>query len=163
MQTFWTWSASDAPDVKALLMSPLQDLEWCHSLNTTKQVVTGKVLTVCAALSIAREYLQHKDSKQITSDDFEALEFLEAWINEPTIDRFEQICLMLFGEEETNEPYTNLNPVVWWALRTATSSIDGCGEIEWVLENLCQTMVEEGFSPLWLSTVALKEIKHRLV
>src|SRR4051812_32202775 len=115
----WTWDARGHPDVAGVVAAPANDLGWCDRLETSPgDAVVGKVLCVCAAAAIAREVLMTLGGDAWQAD--AAMELLGRWIDEPTHERFERICSLIFEE---GSPEFDPHGVVCWALRTATSSV----------------------------------------
>src|SRR5688572_14023717 len=93
----WTWDVRAHPDVAGVLAAPASDLEWCRRLETAAADATvGKVLCVCAAAGVAREVLANRHGA--TQQAANALGLLDQWIDEPTDERFERICSLVFGE-----------------------------------------------------------------
>jgi hypothetical protein len=154
----WTWDALAHPRVPIVLAGPAGGLAWCGQLETAAtHPVVGKVLCVCAAAAVAREVLASGlGSGQQAA---EALELLGRWINEPNVERFDRICGLIFGEE----PWPDFGPhgVVWWALRTATSSV-GNFEAGWALKSTCGAAECAGFGPEQLRGVVEQELVSRL-
>jgi hypothetical protein len=112
------------------------DPDWCNLLeNAAADAVTGKVLSVCAAYGIASEVVRVRNDPAGS----EALVLLAEWIDDPTDERFDRICRSIFGEGELDE-------VVWWSLRTATSSI-GNYEAGWALEATSKVAEKAGWQP----------------
>jgi hypothetical protein len=153
----WTWDAREHPDVAGVVAAPANDLAWCDRLETAPgDAVVGKVLCVCAAAAIAREVLMTLggDARQADA----ALELLGRWIDDPTHERFERICSLIFEE---GSPEFDPHGVVWWALRTATSSV-GNFEAGWALGGACDAAVEAGFTPDQLRSVVERELSSRV-
>src|SRR4051812_21599530 len=111
---------ANTPQRHGDLAASAADLAWCGRLETAATDATvGKVLCLCAAAAVAREVLATRPGA--TQQAADALELLGHWIDDPTEERFERICSLIFGNGEL----CNFDPhgVVWWALRTATSSV----------------------------------------
>jgi hypothetical protein len=75
-----------------------------------------------------------------------------------TEERFGRICSLIFaeGEPPNFDPYG----VVWWALRTATSSV-GFSEAGWALKTACGAAEDAGLSPDQLRQIAARELMSR--
>lgn len=152
----WTWDAREHPAVAGVVAAPAHDLGWCDRLETaTEDAIVGKVLCVCAAAAVAREALMSLggDARQADA----ALELLGRWIDDPSDERFERICSLIF---EDGSPAFDPHGVVWWALRTATSSV-GNFEAGWALGGACAAAVEAGLTPEQLRSVAERELSSR--
>jgi hypothetical protein len=153
----WTWDAQEHPGVAEVLAAPANDLEWCGRLeNAPSEAIIGKVLCVCAAAAIAREVVEAHSAA--TPLGIEALELLGRWIDDPTDERFERICALLFGEHKRTD--LDSFSIVGWALRTATSSV-GNYEAGWAFEATCKTAVTAGFNPERLRQIAEREVLSR--
>jgi hypothetical protein len=143
----WTWDASMHPGVASALTSS----NWCNELEqSASDPIIGKVLCVCAGLAVAREVVG--DSPANSS---EALKLLDDWIDDPTVERFDRICDIIFGPDESVE--VGPHGVIWWALRTATSSV-GNFEAGWALSSTCGAAVASGHDPEVLRAVAMKGV-----
>jgi hypothetical protein len=154
--TPWTWDAQEHPDVAVALAAPAADLGWCDRLETAPADPTvGKVLCVCAAAAIAREALASHGGN--ASQAVAALELLDQWIDEPTEERLERICSLIFEEES---PELDSHGVVGWALRTATSSV-GNFEAGWALRTTCSAALEARLTPEQLHAAAERELSSR--
>ncbi len=158
----WSWEPQEQPKIVELLNKPTRGRGWCDRLDEANGHVTGKVLTVCAALSIARESVSTKPALQAVRDDLAALALLDEWIDDPSDERFERICRMIFGDRDEPDAAAELSHAVWWALRCATAHPDGCGESAWALEALCDSMVELGSTEEWLQTTGLLGVRSRM-
>jgi hypothetical protein len=86
-----------------------------------------------------------------------ALDLLGRWIDDRSDQRFERICSLIFKERA---PEFDPHGVVWWALRTATSSA-GNVEAGWALGGACAAAVEAGFTPEQLRSVVGLELSCR--
>ena len=151
----WTWAASLRSSIATALAGP----DWCDRLEQAgPDAVTGKVLCVCAAAAVGRAALAayHDRPKQAA----EALELLWRWIDDPTGERFDRICGIIFPEGDP--PAQDPHGVVWWALRTATSSV-GNYEAGWALASTCGAAETAGFSPEQLRGLAEQELASRCV
>src|SRR3712207_1975500 len=127
----WTWDGEAHTRVAHVLSQPSTGLGWCGQLETAAaDAVVGKVLCVCAAAAVARAVLA--SCPDTSPQAAIALELLVQWIDEPTDERFERICSIIFAEGEP--PDLDPHGVVWWVLRTATSSV-GNYEAGWALES----------------------------
>jgi|GEM_PF-5005052 len=154
----WTWAQSDCPALAAVLALPTGD--WRKALADARDAVVGKVLHVCAAASISSAYL--RESKEKTSSrDRAAIDLLEAWIDAPSEARSRSICELLFTDGDAL-PVQELAAPVWWALRTSTAHLDGCGEVEWAFEGLCESMLELGFTEDEVRSSCLEGLRSRL-
>jgi len=151
----WTWDRGAHPRVSAVLAPPVAD-GWCDRLESAGDALTGKVLCVCAAAAVARAVVAACSNSPHRAA--EALELLWRWIDEPTDERFDRICATIFPEGEP--PPLDPHGVVWWALRTATSSV-GNGEAGWALASTCAAAEAAGFSPEQLRGLAEQELASR--
>ena len=152
----WTWNSQEHFEVAVALAAPAVDLEWCDRLEAApSEMVVGKVLCVCAASSIARRVLdgQRGDVSQAS----DVLELLDRWIDEPTDERFDRICKIIFEEDW---PESAAIKVAWWALRTATSAV-GCAEAGWALGAACDNALKTGLTPEQLRAVAERAVTSR--
>jgi hypothetical protein len=155
----WTWDRLSHPKVLAVLGPLAADLRWCDQLEAAAaNALTGKVLSACVAAAVARAVLAAcPDSPPPASA---AMELLWRWIDEPNDERFDQICATIFPEGEP--PPLDPHGVVWWALRTATSSV-GNFEAGWALASTCRAAEDAGFSPEQLRRLAEQELLSRCV
>ena len=152
----WTWNSQEHPEVAAALAAPAVDLEWCDQLESApSDMVVGKVLCVCAASSIARLVLDGQGGDVSQASD--SLKLLDCWIDEPTDERFDRICEVIFEEDW---PESAAIKVAWWALRTATSAV-GCGEAGWALGGACDNALKTGLTPEQLRAVAEQAVASR--
>lgn len=113
------------------------------------------MLCVCAAAAVAREALTTLGGDVREAD--AALELLGLWIDDPTDERFDRICSLIFEE---GSPEFDPHGVVWWALRTATSSV-GNYEAGWALSGACTAATEAGLTPERLRSVVEQELMSR--
>jgi hypothetical protein len=151
----WTWDGLTHPDVAATLAPAAVDLSWCDRLESAaSDAITGKVLCVCAASAVAREVVSYGGGSPPATG---ALELLGRWIDDPTGERFEHIYSLVFGE---NSPEFDPYGTVWWALRTATSSL-GNFEAGWALAAACSAAVESGLTPERTRSIAERELRSR--
>jgi hypothetical protein len=118
-------------------------------------MVVGKVLCVCAASFIARLVLGGQGGDVSQASD--ALELLDRWIDEPTDERFDRICEIIFEEDW---PESAANNVAWWALRTATSAV-GCAESAWALSGACDEASKAGLTLEQLLAAAEQAVASR--
>lgn len=133
------------------------DLAWCHRLESSAaHAIVGKVLCVCAAAAVARTVLAAQPGAG--PECAAALALLDQWIDDPTEDRFRQICDTIFSEGEL--PDLGPGGVAWWALRTATSSV-GNYEAGWALASTCGPAVDAGFTPAELRGVVERALLAR--
>ena len=147
----WTWDASSRPDIAAALAGT----DWSDRLERAgPDALTGKVLCACAALGIAREVARGGNDPTAA----EALALLAEWIDDPTVKRFDRICGTIFGPGE--QPELGPHGVVWYALRTATSSV-GNGEAGWALGAVCGAAERSGFGPEVIRSFAASEVLAR--
>jgi hypothetical protein len=152
----WTWDTREHPAVAGVVAAPAHDLGWCDRLETAPEdAIVEKVLWICAAAAIAREVLMTLGGAARQAD--AALEVLGRWIDDPTDERFERICSLIFEE---GSPEFDPPGVVWWALRTATSSV-GHFEAGGALGGACDAAVEAGFTPDQLRSVVERELSSR--
>jgi hypothetical protein len=152
----WTWGVAEHPAVAGVLAAPAHDLGWCDRLETAPEdAVVGKVPCVCAAAAVAREALMTLggDARQADATS----ELLGRWIDDPTDERFDRICTLAF--EEGSPEFDPLG-VVWWALRTATSSV-GNHEAGWALGGACAAATDAGLTPEQLRSVVEQELSSR--
>jgi hypothetical protein len=155
----WTWDVRRHPvlaQTVADLRGPAAGLEWCAWLEAAAQdEVVGKVLCVCAAAAVARAVLAVAPltpGERKQSED--ALHLLSQWIDDPTDERFERICALIFGRDY------GLHGAVWWALRTATSSV-GNDEASWALASTCRAATSAGFNSEQLRAIVRRELMFR--
>lgn len=152
----WTWNSQEHPEVAAAFAAPTVDLEWCDRLEAApSDLVVGKVLCVCAASALARLVLDGQSDDVSQASD--ALELLDRWIDEPTDERFDRICTIIFEEDWPESP---VNKVAWWALRAATSAV-GCSEAGWALGAACDNALKTGLTPEQLRAVAEQAVASR--
>lgn len=154
----WTWEPWAHPRVVSLLAEPAANLGWCARLDhAPTDTVVGKVLCVCTAAAVAREVLTAGPG--VGPPAANALALLEEWIDDPTEERFNRICGIIFREDQSPDldPYG----LVWWALRTATSTAEGYGEAGWALETACSGALRAGFSPDQLRAIAERAVLAR--
>ncbi len=153
----WSWDEVIHSNVMGVLAAPADDLpKWCNRLETAPtDAVVGKVLCVCGAVAIAQKLIAN--SPETTSEEEDILELLNQWINNPTDERWEHICNLL-EDEKTEEfgPYG----VLWWALRTATSSV-GNYEAAWALASTCGAAEAMGYSSEDLCRIVERELCSR--
>jgi len=151
----WTWDARANPKIERVLAIPASDLGWCGQLETATTCATvGKVLCVCAVAAVAREIARRCGAGQPVAD---ALDLLLCWIEAPTEERFECICSLIFdrGGAELDQ-----YGVVWWALRTATSSV-GNFEAGWALEATCSAALDAGLTAEQMRMIVERELVSR--
>jgi hypothetical protein len=142
--------------VERVFSQPSGNLGWCGQLETAAaDAVVGKVLCVCAAAAVAREVLAGDPGARPKG--MEAVDLLVHWIDNPTDERFECICSLLCAEET---PHLDPQGVLWWALRTATSSV-GNFEGGWALEAVCSAAIDAGFSPEQVRGIVERELLAR--
>jgi hypothetical protein len=147
----WTWDDSSRAGIAAALAGP----DWSDRLERAgPDALTGKVLCVCAALGVAGEVARGHENPAAS----EALVLLAEWIDDPTDERFDRICDAIFGPGE--RPELGPHGVVWWALRTATSSV-GNGEAGWALGAVCGAAGQAGFGPEAVRGFAEREVLPR--
>ena len=154
----WTWEPWAHPTVVTLLAEPATDLSWCDRLDDAPtDPVVGKVLCVCAAAAIARAVLTVGPGVGPAASD--ALTLLDAWIDDPIKERFDRICGLIFPPEQSPDfdPYG----LVWWTLRTATSTAEGYGEAGWALATTCGAAIRAGFDPDQLRAIAERAVLAR--
>jgi hypothetical protein len=155
----WTWSATAHPRVEDAVSKPSTDLEWCGQLETSAEdAVVGKVLCVCAAAAVARAVLAADPVARPLG--VEAVDLLVDWIDDPTEERFERICSLIFDDREPPDHNPDPHGVIAWALRTATSSV-GNFEAGWALETTCSAAVSAGFSPEQIRRIVEQELLSR--
>jgi hypothetical protein len=154
----WTWDRRAHPGVSAVLAPPAADRGWCDRLESVADALTGKVLCVCAAAAVARAVLAAcPDCPEQAGG---ALDLLVRWTDDPTEERFDRICATIFPEGEP--PALDPHGVVWWALRTATSSV-GNGEAGWALSSTCGAAEAAGLGPEQLRGLAEQELAARCI
>ncbi len=158
----WTWDDRMHPQVARVLEETPDGLNWCNRLeHAPADATVGKVLCVCVATAIAREVLA---AELGPSDSIHGaarpLDLVGRWVDCPTDERFEGICAHLFGgDPDQIDP--DPHGVVWWALRTATSSV-GNYEAGWALEAVRDSATSAGFSGEALHEIAKRELLSRL-
>ncbi|WP_020470403.1 hypothetical protein [Zavarzinella formosa] len=149
MKAEWTPS-----NVAAVFTAPAIDLGWCGRLESAAgNAILGKVLCVCAAAAVARAVLQV--TPRVSDQASDALKLLCRWIDDPTIERFEHLCALIFCDEP---PEFDPHGVLGWALRTATSSV-GNHEAGWALTTACRAATEAGFTPEQLRAFVEVEVR----
>ena len=154
----WSWEPQAHPIVLGLLAQPVADLGWCARLDhAPTDSIVGKVLCVCAAAEITRTVLVARQGVGQAATD--ALALLDRWIDDPTEERFQAICGLIFPAELS--PELDSYGLVWWALRTATSTAEGYGEAGWALESTCGGAIRAGFSPDQLRVIAERAVLAR--
>ena len=154
----WTWS--DQKQTRVIGVLDDSDSEWCDQLEIAPgDAIVGKVLCVCAASRIAREVLADQSADHV--HEREALALLEEWIDAPTDERFERICTIIFEDAE-QQPFLTCDPhgVVWWALRTATSSV-GNYEAGWALKGVCSAATSAGMDDNVQREIVKQELLSR--
>jgi hypothetical protein len=151
----WTWDLRANPSVLGVLGPSACDLRWSDRLESAaSDATTGKVLCVCAASAIAREVIAARGVAPPAAD---ALELLGQWIDDPTVERFDRICSFVFDAES---PEFDPHGAVWWALRTATSSV-GNSEAGWTLSGAWEAACEAGLTPERVRSVVERELMSR--
>lgn len=155
----WTWSEAAHPHVAVVFAGTNSGLDWCDRLDGAATGVISKVLCVCAATAVAREVLAREPVVPAAARD--ALNLVEAWIDEPTAERFERICETIFPPESV--PPLDPHGVVWCALRTATSTAEGYGEAGWALRSTCSAAFRAGLSADQLREIAARAVATRAV
>jgi hypothetical protein len=147
--------------VVSVLAGPADGLAWCDRLeNAAAGAVVGKVLCVCAAAAVARTALAVSAlAPEEAARAADAVGLVVSWVDDPTNERFERICALIFGE---GRQAADLGPhgVVWRALRTATSSV-GNDEAGWALRATCGAAVSAGLGPEQLREVVERELLSR--
>lgn len=160
--TTWTWSAGAHPALVRVVEDASHIDDWVAALDgAASDVVTSKVVCVCAAFGIATRATGRQAGGASTVDK-EHLALLISWVDEPTDARFERICTELFGPESSTNHEPRVSDVVFWALRTATSSVDGCAEAAWALEATCDAASSVGLAPMEIKTAALEQVRRRM-
>ncbi len=153
----WTWDTRLYPQVEAVLTALAVDPDaMCDQLETAPgNGIVGKLLCVCAAAAIAREALGNRGTQppEVTA----ALELLNLWIDDPTDERFDQICLRIFDEKA---PDLDPHGVLWCALRTATSSV-GFSEAGWALRCTWSAAADAGLITEQMSMAVVRELWSR--
>lgn len=155
----WTWDPTAYPPVADVLSEPTTDLGWCGRLeDAPADTLFGKVLCVCAASAVAREALKARSI--LTAVAAEALVLLDDWIDDPTDERFDRICGLIFPPDRSPDfdPYG----LVWWALRTATSTV-GFSEAGWALGSTCGGAIAAGLTPDQLRVIAGRAVRARQI
>jgi hypothetical protein len=109
---------------------------------------------VCAAAAVAHEVLDAGSGVSATAAS--ALALLDDWIDDPTDERFDRICELIFPPEQST-----LDELVWQTLRVATSTAEGYGEAGWALEATCSVAVRLGFTPEKLRGIAEQAVLAR--
>lgn len=147
----WSWNEQDHPHIVAAFARD----NWPDELEKrASDIVTGKVLCVCAAAAIATDFLATKSA--VPESVREVIQLLTSWIDDPSEDRFDRICSIIFDESIS----LNSFETVWWALRTATSAV-GCYEAAWALDTTCERAMESGINTDHIRGVAEMEIMAR--
>jgi hypothetical protein len=137
----WFWDNQQNSHVEDLLIDASIDPAWRHRLEkSADDPLVGKLLCVCAAIGIARTVFPPESP----SDARAALEILESWVDNPTTDSFGILCRLIFDDTVGNTG-NDLPEAVWWAIRTATSSV-GNYEASWALSGAWDAAVRAGAS-----------------
>lgn len=118
--------------------------------------VTGKVLCVIAGIAIARAVITKVPGAiERQAEASQLLDLADAWIDEPTDERFDQITAFLFDDErELTEPNDPLK-VVWRALRIASSSV-GNYEAGWALGMVVDDAMNANLDAVEIARMALE-------
>jgi hypothetical protein len=141
----WTWDVRDHPEVISILDQPDTGKDWCDQLeDAASDLIVGKVLCVCASVAIARKVVDSTPLSE-NSTASKSLDLLNCWIDDPTDQRFEQICSLIFDDDTELISDQDPHGVVFWALRTATSAI-GCSEAGWALGGARDAAMKAGSS-----------------
>lgn len=157
----WTWDDRSHPQVIHVLEEASADLEWRDRLEcAAADAIVGKVLCACAAAAVARQVIAESEAACGSSATGGFLDLLSRWIDDPTEDRFERIYALLSDEREP-WPDTDPHGAVWWALRTATSSV-GNYEAGWALNGVCRAAMAAGFRDETLREIVKDELISRL-
>ncbi|MBN9522948.1 hypothetical protein J0H58_31285 [bacterium] len=140
----WAWDARQHPNAAGVFAEQTDDGKWCDRLETAAtDLVVGKVVCVCAAAAIAREVLAAQPGADPAARD--ALELVEQWVDDPNADRFDRISETIFAGKRLGQP--DAHGVVWFALRTGTSTADGYREAAWALASTCAAATRAGLTP----------------
>lgn len=162
MNNTWGWDIREHPGVISILEHTDEGADWCDQLeDTASDPVVGKVLCVCASLTIARKVLSAVTSLE-SSIASQSLDLLHCWIDDPTDERFEQICSLIFNDDSELSDDRDPHNVVFWALRTATSAI-GCKEAGWALGAVRNAAMKAGYSDDELRALVKKQILVRAI
>ncbi len=130
----WVWDVTDHPGVSNVLSSAASTRRWPDDLETAaSDAVTGKVVCVVVGLAIARSIIEkHFSGDERSRESVALLDLADAWIDDPTDERFDQITRFLFDDERRWSESGDPLKVAWGALRIATSSV-GNYEAGWAL------------------------------
>lgn len=130
----WTWNSAEHPGISHVFSSAKSTSQWYDDLEkSASDAVTGKVLCVVAGLAIARAVIETEfpDHERL-AESISLLDLADAWIDDPSDDRFDKIAEFLFDEGREWPVADDPLKVVWGALRIATSSV-GDYEAGWAL------------------------------
>lgn len=156
----WTWDVRQHPNVPGVLAEQADDEQWCDRLETAAtDLVVGKVLCVCAAAAIAKEVLADY-SGNVHPDALAAIELVEQWVDDPTVERFDRICKTIFTGDRLG--HADPHGAVWSVLRTATSTADGYREAAWVLASTCDAATRAGFTRERIRAAAQRGVMVRM-
>jgi hypothetical protein len=156
----WSWNARQHPSITAVLAEQADDGKWCDRLETAAtDAVVGKVLCVCAALAVAREVLENHVGA-VHPDALAALDLVEQWVGDPTVEQFDRICATIFTGDRLGQ--ADPHGVVWGALRTVTSSV-GNYEAAWTLASTADAAIRAGLTPERIKAAARRGVMERMV
>jgi hypothetical protein len=85
------------------------------------------------------------------------LALLNEWVDDPSNARFDEICAIVFGDDA---PVLDSVGAVWWALRTATSSV-GNYEAGWALSSAFDAACAAGLATDEIYDAAIGEVQLR--
>jgi hypothetical protein len=158
----WTWDDRTHPRAMGAIDEPGDNGEWCDRLETAPtDCIVGKVLCVCVGSAIANDVLgAESENPERLAPARMSLELLERWTDDPTEERFEQICDLIFKQKQLSENFDSYG-VTWWALRVATSSV-GNYEAGWALRTVRSAAMMAGVTDQALRAIAKRELLSRL-
>jgi hypothetical protein len=161
----WTWDSAKHPHVLDVLSPSGLTGEWYDKLENwydkleeaaTDDFVTGKVLCVVAGIAIAKAVVMAEfHGHERRAEAVQLLDLADAWVDDPTNERFDQITEFLFDDDrEFTDPNDPLN-VTWCALRIATSCV-GAGEAAWALSSVDDCAKSASLDAREIARVAVK-------
>lgn len=155
----WTWDAAEHPEI-SIVFSSASRSRWSDALeNAARDAVTGKVLCVVAGLAIARAVIEKEYSgHELSAECVVLLDLANAWIDDPSDEKFEQITQFLFDDKREWCESRNPLKVAWGALRIASSSV-GNYEAGWALSVVVSDATEAIIDALEIAQKAVESRK----
>jgi hypothetical protein len=152
----WTWTVTENPRVTSVFSSSHSKSHWYDDLeNAPEDPIIGKVLCVVVGVAIARVVIAKVYPNDGRLNEAVALlDLAEAWVDNPTDDRFAQITEFLFKDHHEWHEGSDPFKVVWGALRIATSSV-GNYEAGWALSCVVDDAIGVGLDAVKLAQQAV--------